>query len=571
LCTRATALERLARQPDAAAPALEAAFKEVADPRHKARLAWAAGMLPGRAEAWIVRLSGEADENLRLVAVRLCRRVRGDVMGLVERLAADASPAVRREAAIALKGVAGDRADRAWAVLAARHAAGDRWELEALGIGADGPAGWGAPSHWDTRLAAWLVAVGDGWRSPAGREIVWRSRAAATPKLLCEIIGRPETTTNESLACLRALDFQDKAAVSTAVGDLLAAVTFDGERATVLVPELVTRLAADAADQAAARIANVVGRIQDPGMKIEMARRFRLRDQTPALVSLAGDAGTADGVAAAALAVAGELGGEEALRAALAVDDPVAARLHEVLGISGEQQVRAMLEETIRDAAKPANLRAAAVKGLARSKPGAERIVALAKGGELSGPLVQVATAAISGCPWGDVRQAAGEAIPLPKARDGASLPPVAELVKRRGEAKAGQAVFAGTGTCGKCHVVAGVGTGVGPDLSGIGAKLSVPALYESILAPSAAISHSYETWTAVTAGGRSFSGLLVSRSDEGIVIRGADGVDVSLPAGDVEEIVQQPVSLMPADLATVLSEQELVDLVAWLQTLGGR
>jgi len=30
-------------------------------------------------------------------------------------------------------------------------------------------------------------------------------------------------------------------------------------------------------------------------------------------------------------------------------------------------------------------------------------------------------------------------------------------------------------------------------------------------------------------------------------------------------------VSLMPADLATVLSEQELVDLVAWLQTLGGR
>jgi mono/diheme cytochrome c family protein len=126
--------------------------------------------------------------------------------------------------------------------------------------------------------------------------------------------------------------------------------------------------------------------------------------------------------------------------------------------------------------------------------------VALAKAGEISGPLVE---AAISASPWGDVRQAAAEVLPLPKARGGASLPPVAELVKRKGDAKAGRAVFAGTGTCGKCHVVNGEGKSVGPDLSGIGAKLSPLALYESILAPSAAISHNYETWTVVTDDGR--------------------------------------------------------------------
>jgi len=32
--------------------------------------------------------------------------------------------------------------------------------------------------------------------------------------------------------------------------------------------------------------------------------------------------------------------------------------------------------------------------------------------------------------------------------------------------------------------------------------------------------------------------------------------------------LVKQPVSLMPADLATTLSVDELVDLVAWLETL---
>jgi putative heme-binding domain-containing protein len=128
--------------------------------------------------------------------------------------------------------------------------------------------------------------------------------------------------------------------------------------------------------------------------------------------------------------------------------------------------------------------------------------------------------------------------------------------------------VFAGVGTCAKCHVVGEEGKGVGPNLSGIGAKLTREALYESVLAPSAAISHNYETWTAVLADGRSLTGLLVSQSPERVVIRGADAIDVTLEAGEIEELVRQPVSLMPADLATTLTADELVDLVSWLETL---
>jgi putative membrane-bound dehydrogenase-like protein len=573
LCTRATALERLAGQPDAAATALDHAFAQATDPRHKARLAWAAGMLPGRAEAWIARLAADADESLRIVAVRLCRRVEGDVLGLVEKVTNDPSAAVRREAALALKGVVGERADRIWAALAARHAAGDRWELEALGIGADGAAGLAGESQWDGRLAAWLAEVGEGWKAPAGREIVWRSRAAVTPKLLCKIIGDPATSTNESLACLRALDFQDRAAVATAVRDLVARAAFDEERAAVVLPELVLRLDADAAADAAVarRIADAATRVAGTPAFVELSRRFRLRDQAESLVTLAATAGTADALAVNAAAAAVELGGVDTLLATITAGGEPAARLLQVLGIRGDQAAVTILEKTIGDEAAPPQRRSAAVSGLARSKHGAERIVTLAKTGVISGPLVQVAATAISACPWGDVRQAAGEVLPLPKARGGASLPPVAELVKRQGDATAGRAVFAGTGTCAKCHVVEGEGKAVGPDLSGIGAKLSPVAIYESILAPSAAISHAYETWTAITEDGRSFSGLLVSQTDDGMVIRGADGVDVTLATDDVEELVRQPVSLMPSDLATVLTEQELVDLVAWLTTLKPR
>ena len=160
--------------------------------------------------------------------------------------------------------------------------------------------------------------------------------------------------------------------------------------------------------------------------------------------------------------------------------------------------------------------------------------------------------------------------LPLPPARDGQPLPAVAELLKRSGNAEQGRGLFAGIGSCAKCHVVRGEGKMVGPDLTGIGAKLSREALYESILAPSAAISHGYEAWTALTSDGRSLSGLLVSRSPEQVVIRGSDGLDTTLETAELEDLVRQPVSLMPADLASTLSASELTDIVAWLETLRG-
>ena len=59
-----------------------------------------------------------------------------------------------------------------------------------------------------------------------------------------------------------------------------------------------------------------------------------------------------------------------------------------------------------------------------------------------------------------------------------------------------------------------------------------------------------------------------MSQSPAEVVIRGADGIDMTTPASEIAELVKQPVSLMPADLAATLSVQEFVDLVAWLETL---
>jgi len=568
LCTRATALERLAKQPKDAVAALTKAFELAADPRHKARLAWAAGMLPGQSEAWITRLATSPDEAFRIIALRMCRLTKGDVVGLVEKLAADPSVAVRRECAIALKGKAGDRADRAWAGLVLKHKAGDRWELEALGIGADG--------LWDARLAAWLAKIGDQWKTPVAREIVWRSRADGSAAMICGLIGDAATTTSESLALIRAIDFQDRARVAEAVPLLVKTIGGPDEKRRVILPELVMHLEPVAAADSVltTRIEEAAGYAAGTQKFVDIVQRFALKDRIGDLVKIASAEGTAEQLASAAVGAAidsdmGRDAGAAAVQAVLAGADPAATgRLVTAIGIRGSGRTTALLKGILADADAASEIKAAAVRAMARSQQGAKDLVAMAKAGELSGVLPQVAAMAIASCPWGDIRQAAADVLPMPNAKGGEKLPPVADMLKRKGNPEVGKAVFLGAGTCGKCHVVNGEGKGVGPNLSGVGAKLSREALYESILAPSAGISHSYETWTALLEDGRSVTGMLVSQSPEQIVIKGADAIDVTIPAGEVEQLIKQPVSLMPADLATTLSAEELVDVVTWMETL---
>jgi len=95
----------------------------------------------------------------------------------------DPNAQVRRECAIALRHNSSPEAAMLWAELAMQYDGMDRWYLEALGIGADG--------QWDKFFDAWLTKAGDRWNSPAGREIIWRSRSSKSPALLVKIIQDP--------------------------------------------------------------------------------------------------------------------------------------------------------------------------------------------------------------------------------------------------------------------------------------------------------------------------------------------------------------------------------------------
>ena len=147
-------------------------------------------------------------------------------------------------------------------------------------------------------------------------------------------------------------------------------------------------------------------------------------------------------------------------------------------------------------------------------------------------------------------------------------MPSIAQLVRARANAGRGEKVFNRKDTCAQCHVVSGKGKAVGPDLSEIGSKLSKEALFESILFPSAGISHNYESYVFVLKSGATVNGIVRSESPQSVSVVAADGITREIKPGDIVSRVKQETSLMPADLQKLITAQELVDLVAYLERL---
>jgi len=120
--------------------------------------------------------------------------------------------------------------------------------------------------------------------------------------------------------------------------------------------------------------------------------------------------------------------------------------------------------------------------------------------------------------------------------------------------------------TCAKCHRLFGDGGQVGPDLTTF-KRDDVDNMLLHVVNPSAEIREGYETYQVSTRDGRVLTGFLVDKDNQVLVLRGADGQDVTVRQSQVEELVKQPKSLMPEGLLTDRSDQEVRDLFAYLRS----
>jgi hypothetical protein len=187
------------------------------EPRHRARALHLLARIKGSEKKYVESALKERDADLRIVGLRTARVLKLDTTPYVKQLVKDRSAQVRRECALALRHAESSEAPKLWAQLAIQHDGQDRWYLEALGIGAH--------KQEEKFFAAWLDEVKGKWNTPAGRDIIWRSRATKSIPMLVQLITAPGATAAEKDRYMRALDFvsgpeKEQALLEIATGGL---------------------------------------------------------------------------------------------------------------------------------------------------------------------------------------------------------------------------------------------------------------------------------------------------------------------------------------------------------------
>ena len=565
---RYLAWTKLHAEGEKAVPALKQLFSKSDNPRTRARALWLLGKMHHNGESAVATAISDSDSDIRILGLRLARQLGVDLIPIVKQLVKDSSAQVRRECAITLRFEKSSDKARLWAQLALQHDGKDRWYLEALGIGAG--------SNWDACLLATVDRLKDS-NNPqisdqAAEDIIWRSRSSLTPKLLAEGIESGRVSLQNLPRTMRAFDFlsgpeKDAALYSLAFG-------YDGkgdvERANLVNMEAIKRLGSGikGKDGAHAALNKMLDRLAGTSQFVSLVAKFDMADRYPALVELAlAHPGDQLGVDVVNVLIAKKQW--DVISEVLNSDDqktPLA--MVRVLAVSENGGAVGMLMPIVKNADKPAELRRQATQAVGASRYGAQTLIKMVGKNEIDTQLLPAVAASLHASSIKEIRHEAQKLFPLPPGKDAKPLPPISELIARKGNAVRGKTIFETTGTCAKCHIVNKKGKDVGPDLSEIGSKLSRTAFFESILFPSAGIAHNYEMYSVVLNDGNVVSGLLTSQTDQAVTIRNKEGINRTISAGDVDEIVKQKISIMPADLQKLLSEQDLVDVVEHLTTL---
>ncbi len=249
-------------------------------------------------------------------------------------------------------------------------------------------------------------------------------------------------------------------------------------------------------------------------------------------------------------------------------DEKRAVAAVQLIGHAGGKKTISMLLPALKNGSATNAVRSAAIKALGKRLDGQKQILSLTRDGQLSDDLKFAAANVLLASSDKEIAKEAAKYLELPATADSQPLPSLAELIQRKGDANEGLKVFQTTGTCNKCHRVHGKGKEVGPDLSEIGSKLSREAMYVSILDPSAAVSHNFETYSVLTVDGLAVTGLLISETDQAVTLRNSEGIDKIIDQDDIEIFKKQKVSLMPQDLQKLMTVEQLVNLVEYTLTL---
>ena len=125
-------------------------------------------------------------------------------------------------------------------------------------------------------------------------------------------------------------------------------------------------------------------------------------------------------------------------------------------------------------------------------------------------------------------------------------------------------------GNCLHCHVIAGEGVAMGPDLTAIGLRRSASFLRRTLLDPKTSIPAGYAFVDIVTTENQRVSGFRLSEDTYTVQVRDLSGRLYSFWKTELSEYRKDATRTPMPSFQTTLSDPEREDLIAYLLSLRG-
>jgi putative heme-binding domain-containing protein len=149
----------------------------------------------------------------------------------------------------------------------------------------------------------------------------------------------------------------------------------------------------------------------------------------------------------------------------------------------------------------------------------------------------------------------------LPDADRQKTIDRLMKVAEVRGDVARGKVSF--EKNCAVCHVFAGVGGRVGPDLTGTGKNPRHEVLL-NIIDPNRSVEGNFKLWIVQTRDGQTIAGRLDTETQTTVQLLDAAGKEHAVQRKDIKRMVSQPTSIMPEGFE-LLPEKELADLLEFL------
>ena len=127
-----------------------------------------------------------------------------------------------------------------------------------------------------------------------------------------------------------------------------------------------------------------------------------------------------------------------------------------------------------------------------------------------------------------------------------------------------GKEIFAGKGGCAKCHAIEGKGGTIGPDLSNVGAQVTLKQLHDS-LTTETPIAAGFRPVTVTMKDGATIKGVAKNEDAFSLQLLDYDNHLHLIDKAKVRSEETATKSLMPHDYDKALSKEEFQDLLAML------